>query len=450
MFLHKIGGIELNHQHTEKQQVQSRALWVMAIMILAFNLRPAITSVGPLLTMIRDEIGLSNWSAGLITSLPLLAFALTSLFAPRIGQRFTNVVAVLFGLLFLVGGIIVRSVPLTLTLFAGTAFVGMGVGIMNVLLPAVIKEKFPDKTGTMTSVYTTSMKLFAATASGLSIPLALSLGLGWKLSLGVWAVMALIGIAIWVMVMKREKTHLQEQKSLENENNKQKSNTEKDEDAPISDGLTENKAKGTEDQSLTKNPQSEKNIWKSPLAWQVTVFMGTQSFMFYTIISWLPSMLQDQGFSVGAAGWMLSYVQFIGMPATFLAPIIAERLRNQSGFIIVIGVFITFAFSGMLIGGPQYVIIIWVTIIGLALGATISLSLALLGMRARTAVHAGKLSGMAQSIGYMLAAVGPILIGLLYDLSGTWKGPFIAVLVVCVIMTISGSGAGRNKYVLDH
>lgn len=447
----------MNVQYAEKRRGRLQVLWMIAIVVIAFNLRPAITSVGPLLTMIRDDIGLSNWSAGLITSLPLIAFACTSLFAPKIGQRFSDVVAVSFGLTFLIGGIIIRSIPISATLFIGTAFVGVGVGIMNVLLPAVIKAKFPNKTGTMTSVYTTSMKLFAATASGLSIPLAITVGLGWKLSLGVWVFLGIIGLFFWLIVLNRDKKI----RSIDEDMNESvKSNTNELAANQMNDfgsEQTEAEMEGNESNDETAKNHSTKekvvprnnSIWKSPIAWQVTLFMGMQSFMFYTVISWLPSILVDYGFTISTAGWLLSYVQFIGLPSAFIAPILAERLPSQSWLIAIIGTMVTVGFGGLLFGGPPFVIIIWVTIIGLSLGATISLSLALLGMRARSAKDASMLSGMAQSFGYFLAAIGPILVGFLYDVFESWHIPLIAIIIICVMMTISGFGAGRNKYVLD-
>jgi len=281
-----------------------------------------------------------------------------------------------------------------------------------VLLPAIIKEKFPDKAGRMTSLYTTSMAILAATASGVSVPLAKGAGIGWELSLGTWGILTIIGIAIWFTVAKREEQPNHE--SVE-----------------------------------AKNTSAENTMLRSPLAWQVTVFMGMQSLVFYTIVSWLPAMMEDFGFSTAASGWLLSYLQFISLPSTFFAPILAERFKSQKGIVLVIGLLLALGFAGLLIGGPLALIVLWVTIIGLSSGATISLSLFLLNMRARTSDHAGQLSGMAQSIGYIFAAVGPLLVGLLYDLTHTWNGPLIALIVVALILTVSGVGAGRNKYVLE-
>lgn len=393
----------------QKTATTKRFLLIAGIILIAFNLRPAITSVGPLLGIIRDDMGLANWSAGLITSLPLIAFAVMSLLAPKLSNKLGNERSLLIGLILLFIGIIIRSIPSTAPLFAGTTLVGLGIAICNVLLPAVIKDKFPEKVGIMTSVYSTSMVVFAATASGLSIPLAKGADLGWQTTLLCWAILAFIGIILWIY-LERQSPNQSQRKFIE--------------------------------------PSGAK-LWRSPLAWQVTLFMGLQSFIFYVTISWLPEILHDFGFTIATAGWLLSYIQFISLPATFFAPILAGRFSNQQGIIVVIGSLSFLGFMGLLIGGSLPLMVFWVTLIGLSQGASISLSLAFLGMRAANARQAAELSGMAQSAGYLLAAIGPMLIGALYDFTHAWTVPLITILVITVLMLISGLGAGRNKYVLD-
>ncbi|WP_152658181.1 MFS transporter [Oceanobacillus sp. CFH 90083] len=395
----------------EEVSSNKRILYLVAIIVIGFNLRPAITSVGPLLGTIRDQIGLENWSAGTITSLPLIAFAIVSPLAPKIGRRLGNEGAVLLGLILLFVGIGIRSIPITPTLFIGTAIIGVGIAVMNVLLPAVIKEKFPRKVGRMTSVYSTSMAIFAATASGLSVPLAKGAGLGWELALLSWALLASIGIVIWIFVIRQTPTPKEEQVELSNRS------------------------------------FNNSSLLKSPLAWQVTLFMGLQSFIFYVIVSWLPEIMQSFGFSVSAAGWLIAYVQFVGLPSTFLAPVLAEKFSNQQGIVLAISGGTVIGFIGLFIGGPLPLIFVWVTLIGITFGGAISLSLAMLGMRARNGRQAGDLSGMAQSIGYIFAAIGPLFIGLLFDITQTWGAPLIAIIVVCLLMMVAGLGAGRNKYV---
>ncbi|WP_163970604.1 CynX/NimT family MFS transporter [Oceanobacillus halotolerans] len=389
-----------------------RFLLIVGIIVVAFNLRPAITSVGPLIGVIRDDIGLSNWSAGILTSLPLVAFAIMSPVAPRLGNRLTNERALLLGLILLFIGITVRSISMVFLLFVGTLFIGLGIAICNVLLPGVVKEKFPTKVGLMTSVYSTSMGIFAATASGVSVPLASGLNLGWQSALIVWATPTVIGIIIWIYLSRKDK---QDQDEIE----------------------------------MQYVSTSDNRMWKSPLAWQVAAFMGLQSFLFYVTISWLPEILHDYGVSMETAGWMLSFTQFVGLPASFLVPVIAGRFKSQRGIVLLMGAFAVTGYGGLLLGNSYVVMVISTILIGFTLSGSFALALAFLGMRARTSRQAAELSGMAQACGYVLAAVGPMFIGFLYDVTHVWTVPLITLIVVSLLVVSFGMGAGRNKYVLE-
>src|SRR5699024_8888305 len=191
MCLKGVSCVDLEQKNTAIGAKQTYgAFMVIGIIIAAFNLRPGMTSVGPLIGIIRDDVGLANWSAGLLTSLPLIAFAVMSPIVPSLGNRYTNERIMVVGLAVLIVGIGIRSISLMLFLFAGTILVGVGIAICNVLLPGVVKEKFPQKVGLMTSVYSTSMGIFAAIASGLSVPFANGLGWGWQLSLIIWSIPA--------------------------------------------------------------------------------------------------------------------------------------------------------------------------------------------------------------------------------------------------------------------
>ncbi|MFC4023539.1 CynX/NimT family MFS transporter [Oceanobacillus longus] len=399
----------------QSESQQSKRLYYFllttGIIIIAFNLRPAITSIGPIIGIIRDDIGLSNWSAGLLTSLPLIAFAIMSPIAPRLANRVTNERSMLIGLILLFIGISVRSISIIFLLFMGTLFVGLGIAILNVLLPGIIKDKFPNKVGLMTSVYSTSMGILAATASGLSVPLANGMNGGWQVALLLWTIPVMIGIIVWSYLSRKE---------------------------------------SKKNQTEIKFIQSADNqIWRSPLAWQVAAFMGFQSFLFYVTISWLPAILHDSGFSMATAGWMLSFTQIIGLPASFLVPMIAEKFKSQRGIVLVLTLSSFVGYGGLLLGTSYAVMLISILLIGVALAGSFALALTFLGMRARTPKQAAELSGMAQSIGYLLAAIGPIVIGYLYDLTNAWTVPLIMIMFVSILVFLFGMGAGQNKYVLD-
>ncbi|MFD1434128.1 CynX/NimT family MFS transporter [Kroppenstedtia eburnea] len=388
---------------TEKISKGRTALFIIGMIWVAFNLRPAITSVGPLIGDIRQDLGISNGLAGLLTTLPVLGFALFSLLAPKMGNRLGNERTVFLGLIILTSGIVIRSSGPIAAVFAGTALIGVGVAIGNVLLPGIVKHRFPEKTGMMTSIYSTSMGLFAAIASGVSIPLSRGLHLGWRRALLLWGIVGVIALILWVAQLGRK-------------------------DRP----------------DIPQSAADSTPLWRSPLAWQVSFFMGLQSFLFYCIIAWLPEILSSQGMSRGMAGWMLFGVQFIGLPTTFLAPVLADRFSHQRGIVGVISLLYFLGLLGLFASGNPVMAVLSVIFIGLAQGASISLSLTMLSLRANHAKQAAALSGMAQSFGYLLAAIGPILTGFLYDATHSWTLPILSFLLVSLFMLMAGLGAGRN------
>ena len=411
-YLKGVASVSLQDSIAEDRAMRMyRILLFVGIVFVAFNLRPGMTSVGPLIGIIRDDVGLANWSAGLLTSLPLLAFAAISPIVPSISNRLTNDWTMVLGLIIIVLGISIRSISYVALLFVGTVLVGLGIAICNVLLPGVVKDKFPTKVALMTSVYSTTMGVFAAIASGLSVPLAKGLNLGWKLSLFVWTIPAIIGIVIWIYLANKNKT--------------------------------------THDIEESNKTPSNGAIWRSSLAWQVALFMGLQSSLFYVSVSWLPEILHHNGLNITTAGWMLSYTQLIGMPVSFIVPVIAGKLKSQRILVLILGISALIGFSGLLFSTSFIAMVISTTFLGMTLGGCFALALTFLAIRAKTAKHAGELSGMAQSIGYLLAASGPVFIGYLHDLTHEWTVPLIVMIGVTILVIIFGMGAGQDKYVLD-
>nr|WP_235822752.1 MFS transporter [Cytobacillus massiliigabonensis] len=386
-----------------------KTLLVAGIIFIAFTLRPAITAVGPLVGSIRADTGISNGLAGLLTTLPLLAFAIMSSFTPKFAEKIGNKWCVLIGLVTLGTGIIMRSVGMLVFLFSGTILIGLGIAICNVLLPGIVKRSFPRKVGLLTGIYTLSMGLWAGMAPGLSTPLAEGMNLGWQMSLGVWTILVFIAIIIWIPQLKSKKLSA----------------------------------------ALPPLESANSSIWLSPIAWQVTFFMGLQSMIYFSFTAWLPEILHSEGMSISASGWMVTLLQFSGLPANFIIPVLADRLPNQKGIAIGIGVFCFIGLAGLLSSGNTIISTISIILIGIALGAAISHSLTLIGLRAANAKQAADLSGMAQSVGYLLAALGPFVIGYLFDLFHSWTIPLILLGVISLLMTFAGFGAGRNQYVLQ-
>ncbi len=382
-------------------------LLLLGILLLAANLRPSLTSVAPLIGEIRVDTGISRGVAGLLTTLPLLAFSLLSPVAPLVARRFGMERVLLASLLVLTAGIILRWADAVAALFLGTAILGAAIAVANVLLPGLIKREFPERAGLMTSVYTTSLGVSAALAAGVSVPLAQLDGIGWRGALALWAVPAFLAAVAWLPQLGRS-------------------------DRP-------------EDAGDPGFPAT-RDLLRSPLAWQVTLFMGLQSLGYYVTLTWLPEILQDDGMNASGAGWMLGLSQTVAILAMFLAPVMAERRPSQRGVVAVAAGLSGAGALGLLIAGSTAATL-WVVLLGLGQGASFSLALTFFALRAPDSKHAAALSGMAQSVGYLLAAGGPFLFGVLRDATGSWTAPLALLLAVTACLLISGLGAARDAHV---
>ncbi|HET7478601.1 MAG TPA: MFS transporter [Rubrobacteraceae bacterium] len=385
------------------------ALLVVGVVLLAANLRPAIIAVASLIGEIRPDAGLSNGTAGLLTTLPLLAFGLLSPVAPRLARRFGMERVLFAGLVVLAAGILLRSQGTVAALFLGTATLGAAIAVGNVLLPAVIKRSFPDRVGLMTSVYVTALAVSAALAAGVSLPISDQLGAGWKTALAVWAIPAFVAAAVWLTQLGRGRQV----------------------DGP--DGTS-------------GAPGKVSGLWRSALAWQVTLFMGLQSLAYYAALAWLPEILRDGGMGAAGAGWMLALAQTVGIAAMFLAPVLAGRTPSQRGVVVASVALSGAGVLGLLVGGIGLAPV-WVALLGLGQGACFSLALTFFALRSADPAHAAALSGMAQSVGYLLAAAGPFLFGILRDATHAWTVPLMLLLTIVVCLLITGLGAARDAQV---
>ena len=382
-------------------------LLVLAIMLLAANLRPALTSVAPLIGQIRTDTGVSNGVAGLLTGLPLLAFAVLSPIAPRLARRFDMERVLLASLLVLAVGILLRSAGLVAALFLGTAILGAAIAVGNVLLPSLVKREFPERTGLMTSTYTTALAVSAAIAAGASFPIAYQVDIGWRWSLALWALLALVAAVAWF--------------------------------PQIRSADPANASTGTS--------RGVTGLWGSVLAWQVTLFMGLQSLGYYVVLTWLPEILQEEvGVSAAQAGWMLALAQVVVIPAMFIAPVLADRRPSQYSVVVVAVTLTGVGTLGLLVAASTATVL-WIVLLGLGQGACFSLALTFFALRAPDSEHAAALSGMAQSVGYLLAAGGPFLFGLLRDATHAWTAPLTLLVAVTVCLLITGLGAARDAHV---
>ncbi len=385
----------------------TRILLAVGIIFVAAALRAPFTSVGPLLGMIRDDLGLSSTLAGAITTLPLLAFALLSPFAPQLARRFGTANVLMLALLALSIGILIRSGPGAVMLYAGTAVIGLSIAVCNVLLPGLIKGKFPERIGLMTGVYTVSMNICAAAASGISVPLAQHVGFGWRGTLALWFAVAALATIFWIPQMR-------------------------------------NMTKG----STADHKPSSIRIWRSPLAWQVTLFMGLQSLLYYVLIAWFSVILSERGMSSSHAGWILSLMQLAQLPFTFFVPLWAGRMKNQRSLVIITSILFMIGILGVWLGSTAWMAV-WAIGIGIAGGVAFGLAMMFFSLRTRSTQEASELSGMAQSVGYLLAAMGPALFGLLHDVTHSWNIPLALLAVASILLFVAGLGAGSSRFVGD-
>jgi CP family cyanate transporter-like MFS transporter len=377
-------------------------LLLIGIVLIATNLRAPITGLAPVLSMIQGAFGLSTAQAGILTTLPLLAFALVSPIAPMVARRL-GLERSLFGALALVGGgIVLRSLGPVWCLYGGTAVIGAGIAIGNVLLPSLLKRDFPTRIASVTSTYALTMGIAAAAASATVFPLATTFGLGWP-----GALVAMVVLPVAAMVAWWPQTG-----------------------KPAGEGQVSGAA------------PHDGGVWRSSLAWQVTLFMGLNSFVYYVLIGWLPSILASSGYSAAEAGSLHGWMQLASaFPGVVLGPVI-QRTKDQRTVAFGVSLLVALGLLGLLL--LPGLAALWVACFGFGAGACIILSLMFMGLRTGSPAQAAALSGMAQCVGYLLAAFGPPLVGLLRDASGGWDAPLAACLTLSLVMAVLGVLAGRN------
>ena len=402
----------MNKHSLTKSKVNKRlqVMLIIGVILLAINLRPALTSIGPIIGIIRSEIGFSNWSIAMLTSLPLVVFALMSTVIPKLARKFTSKRVMIVGLIALTTGILFRSISSIEFLIFGTLCIGVGIAICNVLIPGLIKKEFPSKLMLMTGVYSTVMGISATTASGLSVPIAENWGFGWRFSLLIWIIPALIALIYWTFISRLRSNH-----------------------STVSQ----------------PSPDKDSDIWKSPLAWKIAIFMGCQSLLFYIIISWLPEIFIGFGLEQATSGFLLSYQQLIGIPASLLIPLIASKLKSQAWLVIILNILLIVGIVLLLSYQNLIVFFITATLIGISTSGNFTLALLFLSLRASNTSQATSLSGMAQTIGYSLAAFGPMIIGFIYDITLEWKIPLYILIFLGLCSSLLGMKVGQNRYVLN-
>lgn len=379
-------------------------LLILGIMLIAANLRGPMTSIAPLFDTIKTHFQLSGSVVGLLTSVPLLMLALISPFCGKLAQRYGLERVLFFAMCVMAAGIILRSTGSIFWLFSGTALIGVGIALGNVLLPAIVKRDFPQYIAFMTASYALIMGIAAATISALVVPLSEQLSSTWMGALASAGVFTLLAIVFWLPQVSASNKH----KSM------------------LQDNI----------QPLAKP------IWRYTLAWQVTFFLACNSSVYYTMISWLPEILHDSGLDSSEAGKLHGLMQLTSAAAGILQLLILHKMRDQRLLAIATTALSTLALLGLWLL-PTFAAL-WSALFGFGNGATFILALAFFGFRSNNASQAAALSGMAQAVTYLLAALAPWLMGKLHDSYGGWQEVFILCLLLNTGIALFGFFAGRD------
>ncbi|GJF30897.1 MFS transporter [Kitasatospora sp. NE20-6] len=385
--------------------------WLLAaaVALAAVNLRPVVTSLGPLLDDVRADLGMSAGVAGLLTAVPPLCFAVFGLAAPGLARRIGPIAAIAAGTGAVTVGVAARA-------FAGgtaaflllTAVALAGVALANVLLPVVIKRYFPDRVGPMIGLYSMALSVGTAVAAAATVPLTGALGGSWRAGLGLWSVLAAAALVLWLALALRHR-------------------------------------EGGESAGQARARRLP--IARSGTAWALAVFLGLQSTGAYATMGWLPKIYQDAGVPDATSGILLALVMAVSVPASFVLPSLAVRRGDQRLFVVVLGLCGIAGYTGLALaaGTASW---LWACLIGLSMCA-FPLALTMIGLRARTPGGVAQLSAFAQGVGYLISIPGPILVGGLYQATGRWYLPLGLLALLLLPQMLVGSRAGRDRHVED-
>ncbi len=396
---------EADDEQVQQQPVVLRRPWLLllGLVLVALNLRPALSSMAPVLGQVSEGLGLNASAAGLLTTLPVLCLGLFAPLAPILARRFGSERVILGILLTLALGILLRSALGATGVFVGSLIAGASIGIIGVLLPGIVKGDFPAHAGTLTGVYTMALCLGAAMAAGSTVPLSQYFGDSWAMGLGFWLLPALLAMLVW---------------------------------AP----------QARQGHGAHQVAYRVRGLWRDRLAWQVTLYMGLQSSLAYIVFGWLPSILIGRGLSPTQAGLVLSGSVLVQLISSLSAPWLATRGKDQRLAIVVVMLVTLGGLFGCLYA-PISGLWGWAVLLGLGQGGTFALALTLIVLRSKDSHVAANLSSMAQGVGYTLASMGPFAVGLVHDLTDGWAavGWIFAVLGLGAI--VFGLGAGRALHV---
>ncbi|MEU6224712.1 MFS transporter [Streptomyces sp. NPDC047042] len=387
-------------------------LAVAALVLAALNLRPGVTSLGPVLEEVRDSLSMSGTLSGVLTSIPAACFALVGSAAPLLARRYGAAGAIAAAAAVLTAGLALRPLATDAALFVAlTALSLAGIAIANVLLPAVVKERFPDRVGAMTGLYSMALNAGASSAAAVTVPLTEAFGGDWRYGLGAWSVLAAMAVPPWLALARRR---------------------------PPPDT-------GRADANAPQQAPAPVRLSRDPTAWALTAYFGLQASSAYIIIGWLPQIFRDAGLSAQSAGLLFSGTSLLGVPLSFALSAVAGKLSHQSGIAAAIGVCGLAGYAGLW-ADPATAPWLWAFLLGVA-NCSFPLALTMIGMRGRDGTAVVRLSGFVQGFGYLLSIPGPVAVGVLYDHSGGWRLPLSFILLLTLVQIAAGLLAGRNRQI---
>jgi CP family cyanate transporter-like MFS transporter len=383
------------------------ALFVTGILALAFNLRGAISGLPPVFPELASALHLSSVVIGLLAAAPVLCFGVFSFVAAPLARRFGEERVLLASLVLLAAGLLARGGWPGALLFPGTVLAGAAIALMNVLMPSLVKRRYPEQAGLLIGVYLLCMAGGAILASLIAVPVYQSSSGPARLTLGLWALPALAGVLVW---------------------------------------LPQRRFRTTPDSPGSSPPRGAPlvKVSRHRLAWQVMGFMGLQSLIYYSALSWLPVMLRDRGAGAESAGGLLALMNFGNAVTALLAPTFADRARDQRWLIAA-----TVAVSAVGLAGlwfaPLGGALVWTLLLGLGQGSALGLAIYFTAARAPDPVTSASLSAFTQGGGYLVATAGPLVAGFLHAETGTWTVSVLVMLVVIVFEGIVGWPAGHAR-----
>ncbi|GAA2924543.1 CynX/NimT family MFS transporter [Streptomyces enissocaesilis] len=402
------------------REQRKRPVWVtrtvvLGLVLAALNLRPAITSLGPLLEEVRAGLGMSGSVAGLLTSVPPLCFAVFGLTAPRLARRFGPGAIVCAGMAAIAAGLLIRPyLGSTAGFLAASALALMGIALSNILMPVIVKRWFPDRVGQMTGLYSMALALGTALAAAATVPLTQGLGDSWQTGLAVWGSLAAVAVLPWLLLTRHPSTRAPEE--------------HKDHAAAQEHGSA---------------PAPTPSITRSRTAWALACFFGLQATAAYITMGWMPQIFRDAGVSAGTAGVLLAVTMAMGIPLAFVIPRVASRMRTQGPIVAVLGLCGLLGYAGLYLA-PASGAWAWALLLGVS-NCAFPLALTMIGMRAKSGAGVVRLSAFAQSTGYLISIPGPLLVGVLYQHSGSWGLPIALMAGLMVPQIVVGALAGRNR-----